>query len=243
MKKTLITFSIFILLVTLYRCRDFIYYTRMWITYEPKVFMGKMEPPFPNWFEVMWSLKGPDENKNGIRDDVEIYINNEFKDLNESELIMIYNAAVLVQSTLIYSSSEEYKKKYWHERNINIDCMSDYSSSTGDYDGKTKELYAIDGLVREVTRNTALRSNISRIFLDHFHMWSFELGGLQSLHHRLNTNRFCGFSDDGSRRIALEYLKRDLGNMKKYEIANYIKSYEDKYGKINRDLFDEFLSR
>ncbi len=230
-------------MITLFRCRDFFYYTRMWLTYEPKVFMGNMEPPFPNWFEVMWSLKGPDRNKNGIRDDVEIYINNEFKGLSESEFIMIYNAAVLVQSTLVYSSSDEYKEKYWNERNINIDCISDYSSSTGDYDGKTKELYIIDDSVREVTRNTALRRYISRVFLDQFHMWSFELGGLQSLHHRLNTDKFCGFSKEESRRIALEYLDRDLESKKKYKIANYIKIYEEKYGKINRDIFKKFLSK
>ncbi|ATH08785.1 hypothetical protein BIY24_12750 [Halobacteriovorax marinus] len=243
MKKTLISFSIFILLITLYRCRDFIYYTRMWLTYEPKSFMGNMEPPFPNWFEVMWSLKGPDRNKNGIRDDVEIYINNEFKDLNESELIMIYNAAVLVQSSLRYRASEDFLEEYWAESNMITECLGKYSSSTGKFDKKFKELNTIEQAIENRTRNTLLRSNVSRLFLNKFHMWSYESGGLRGFHMQLNMWKYCGLDRKESDKIGIRILKKKFSMGRKSNHLSNLKQYEDKYGKGNRNLYEKYFTR
>ncbi|WP_233427077.1 hypothetical protein [Halobacteriovorax marinus] len=213
----------------------------MWLTYEPKVFMGNMEPPFPNWFEVMWSLKGPDRNKNGIRDDVEIYINNEFKDLNESELIMIYNAAVIVQASLNLRASKDSLEKYWVDSNVITECFGKYSSSTGDFDNKFKQLIILDREVRSRTRNTFLRSNISRIFLNNFHMWSYERDGLRTIYLKLNMDKICGLKKEVSDKIAAEFLRNELKFFKKYQIYNYFKFYEDEYGKVNRNIYEKYL--
>jgi len=218
----------------------------MWLTYEPKVFMGNMEPPFPNWFEVMWSLKGPDRNKNGIRDDVEIYINNEFKDLNESELIMIYNYAVLNHKTLVLDSSSEYKEKYWIDYNINILCFSDYTSfmknSDDRFGEKRSRMYRQKKrAIYHLIMNTYLRESISNLFLNKFHMWGFETGGLKDIHRELNTWKYCGFDKMESERIASKFLDNKFKYYKKFEILNFIKFYEDEYGKVNRNLYEKYL--
>ncbi len=214
----------------------------MWLTYEPKTFMGNMEPPFPNWFEVMWSLKGPDRNKNGIRDDVEIYINNEFKDLNESELIMIYNAAVIVQSSLNFRASKDSLDTYWVDSNVITECFGKYSSSTENFDEKFNLLITLDREVRSRTRNTLLRSNISRMFLNNFHMWSYERDGLRTIYLKLNMDKICGFKKEVSDKIAVKFLRSEFKSFKKYQIYNYLKMYEDKYGKDKRYLYERYLN-
>jgi len=215
----------------------------MWLTYEPKSFMGNMEPPFPNWFEVMWSLKGPDRNKNGIRDDVEIYINNEFKDLNESELIMIYNAAVHSQSALIHNPSEEYLKKYWYDLNILVECTSAYSRSFPNNILKSREIYEVSKKVRDKVHNTALRSNTLNTFDNNFHMWSgLVTGSLRSFDLEISLSEFCGFTEDQSKKISTKLLEYRFKGYKKYQIFNYLKMYEDEYGKDKRYLYEKYLN-
>ena len=59
--------------ITAYRCADFFPHTYMWLTHHPQMYNAELEPEFPSWFSVNFgSLEGPDTNKNGIRDDVEI---------------------------------------------------------------------------------------------------------------------------------------------------------------------------
>ncbi|ATH07943.1 hypothetical protein BIY24_08260 [Halobacteriovorax marinus] len=247
MKKTLICFSIFILLITLYRCRDFIYYTRMWLTYEPKVFMGNIEPPFPNWFEVMWSLKGPDRNKNGIRDDVEIYINNEFKDLNESEIVMAYNIAALDYKTLVLDSTTKYRKKYWFDENVAIECFSNYSlvkKSSEDKFGdiKYREYLSLVKVIYHQTMNTYLRKVVSKLFLNKFNMWGFEISNPERLYRDLNMWKYCGLVKQESDKVALSILKEKFRTGKTIDHLNNLKEYEKEYGKENRYLYEIFFT-
>jgi len=203
-----------------------------------------MEPPFPNWFEVMWSLKGPDRNKNGIRDDVEIYINNEFEDLNESELIMIYNAAVHSQSALIHNPPKEYLKKYWYDLNILIECTSAYSKSFPNNILKSREIYEVRKKVRDKVHNTALRSNTFNTFNNNFHMWSgLVSGGLRSLDLTLRMDKFCGIDKNVSDEIAREYIRKKIEAWPYGYMIHNLKSYEEEYGKENRYLYVKYLTR
>ncbi len=47
--------------------------------YKPQVFDGVMEPEFPNLEEDKKTLVGIDSNNDGVRDDMEIFINRNFK--------------------------------------------------------------------------------------------------------------------------------------------------------------------
>src|SRR5690606_10883032 len=59
-------------------------------TYTPGVYDGNPEPPYPDLEEDVKTLEGIDADKDGLRDDLEIWINRISKDENERNLWRMY---------------------------------------------------------------------------------------------------------------------------------------------------------
>mgnify|MGYP003640090118 CR=1 FL=1 len=59
-------------------------------TYTPGVYDGNPEPPYPDLEEDVKTLEGIDADKDGLRDDLEIWINRNGKDENERNLWRMY---------------------------------------------------------------------------------------------------------------------------------------------------------
>lgn len=157
-KPVLICLSI-ALAIAAYRCRDVVEYTKMYLTYEPKMYMGSMEPKFPNWFEVMLGgLAGPDKNKNGIRDDVEIYMNREFKSLSEEKKIILYNYAIRLQRSLIEPLGNGYEDEYWIELGKTSECIFLLSENGElEYTHERDKLYGYQSYAKNKTLNNLRR--------------------------------------------------------------------------------------
>ena len=88
---------------------------------EPQVFDGELEPRMPDDDENDKTLEGIDANKNGIRDDVEIYINRRFDDPDYRRAFKQY--AQMLQNWLIVSDrpAKEVAKvnaEEWHRTSL-----------------------------------------------------------------------------------------------------------------------------
>lgn len=74
-KHVAIKIILLVLIVLTFIYRNFFIYTYKYFTYEPRMIDGKLEPPYPSYFEAFGSIQGKDSNNNSLRDDIEILAN------------------------------------------------------------------------------------------------------------------------------------------------------------------------
>lgn len=90
-------------------------------TYTPGVYDGNPEPPYPDLDEDVKTLEGIDADKDGLRDDLEIWINRISKDENERNL---WRQTVRMKTGVILSKESDKDKglKFLRADNIKVAC-------------------------------------------------------------------------------------------------------------------------
>ncbi len=122
-------------------------------TQERLIVDGALEPPAPGFFEKDATLLGVDSNENGIRDDVERFINREYKTANFRNAARQY--AFAAQKIMRQGLSQKRKREFVQELMLGTRCFraftykieaSEYSKSlvenvfnTSDRDSKYKD--------------------------------------------------------------------------------------------------------
>ena len=90
-----------------------------------------------NYEPKPWGL--PDENHNGLRDDVDEFIKKKLSHLDETGFVLVYNMANMIQEVLLKEShSDEFRKRWWERFSTETQCHMYYGSYT--YDLKTGEI-------------------------------------------------------------------------------------------------------
>ncbi|OUR95880.1 hypothetical protein A9Q84_15385 [Halobacteriovorax marinus] len=241
-KKLTVIGASLVIIVTAYRCLDFFPHTYMWLTHSPKEYMGNMEPKFPSWFSVVFGdLVGPDINHNGIRDDVEIYMNREFKELGDSDKAIIYNYAIRMQNVMKYPLGHEYKEAFWVERKYMWDCIFILGGHKFGTDGDRYQDFLDNGIsyINDKTLNTFRKLRKESSFMNQFHMRSN--GDDEHLHRILNLEDVCHFNSKISNEIRKKHFieqAKDYKDMKRY----FYQMYEKKYGKNKRHLYERYMN-
>ena len=96
---------------------------------EQKVFDGEVEPSMPNLFINSFTLMGVDSNNNGIRDDVDIWINRTGLDYNERMAMRQYakTLTLYIESCAKNNKHEvvKYNKKEFGD-SVCLDMVSDH---------------------------------------------------------------------------------------------------------------------
>lgn len=92
-------------------------------TYTPGVYDGNPEPPYPDLEEDVKTLEGIDADKDGLRDDLEIWINRNSKDQNERNL---WRQDVRMRTDTISSNDNDVAKglQYLRSGAITVACGS-----------------------------------------------------------------------------------------------------------------------
>lgn len=101
-----------------------------------RVFFGDKEPTWPLAPKRFETVEGIDSDKDGLRDDVEIYINENFKDENKRNAAIQYAKAQQVVLENTHSSSLEVKK-LWLISSEAKDCFN-YFYNLDKKDSKNK---------------------------------------------------------------------------------------------------------
>jgi len=89
---------------------------------------GSIEPPHPNFWENTFSMKGVDRNKDGIRDDVERWINRKFPRDKNHNLRNLYKQEASALSIILRKNikgAEELKESYLKKLVDSRKCASD----------------------------------------------------------------------------------------------------------------------
>ena len=92
---------------------------------------GSLEPPHPNFWKNTFSMKGVDSNKDGVRDDVERWINRKFPGDEKYNLRNLYKQEARSFGFMLdEANSSELIEHYW-KSNVNASqCAVDiYNSS------------------------------------------------------------------------------------------------------------------
>ncbi|WP_372656049.1 hypothetical protein [Halobacteriovorax sp.] len=227
--------------VTAYRCADFFPHTYMWLTHHPQMYNAELEPEFPSWFSVNFeSLEGPDTNKNGIRDDVEIYMNREFEDLGEGEVAILHQYARMIQNRLKYPVGHEYSKKHWEERKHLYACifiLTDIkaaASSRAKYKfmNKDKEFVfkkVINSLSRDLKEARFMRQFNGGSTVSDSKMWNF-----------LHLEEQCHFTQKYSDALRKDYFIEEKKVYGKYG-ERFYDYYERIHGKSKRYLYEDYI--
>lgn len=87
---------------------------------------GEVEPPFPNLNDDIKTIQGIDKNKNGIRDDVEIWINRTFNKYNHRKALKAYVLAKYNIMDMAARKSEisyEDLKKLYVDKENSFNCF------------------------------------------------------------------------------------------------------------------------
>lgn len=124
---------------------------------ELTVFDGDVEPAMPDQSENDSTVYGIDSNKNGTRDDVEIWINRTYPDPNV-RMAMKQKHKIFQKIMLIKEGDSEASNRLFQEEDHSVDCLETFFDSFEEFDENDTKLI-------KVTRNVDKRSlqyNISR---------------------------------------------------------------------------------
>jgi hypothetical protein len=244
-KLTLLSAGIVVLII-MYRCRDIVPYTYRWLTHTPKVYMGNMEPRFPSWFTVNFGgLLGPDENSNGIRDDVEIIMNEKFKDYGNNEKAILYNFAIRKQNSLKYTVGHNYRVEYWKGEDNTFLCrvlLSDFLHGRKSNKWRTF-------LINELKFISDLIFNTYERFVKHdrysaqFSGWSTgETNSQIKFNLYLELEKKCNFSNKDSLPIQENFLRINSSNIAlRKRLRRLIVEYEKEYGNSKQYLYKHLV--
>ncbi|OUR98449.1 hypothetical protein A9Q84_03285 [Halobacteriovorax marinus] len=123
-KPAIIKIALFIIVVTTFVYSNFFIYTFKHYTYEPKIVDGKMEPRFPSYFEAFRTVQGIDSNKDGLRDDLEIFANERLEN-QPYEIREVAKLDLRNWSLFTTQSMGELERKIWWQSYWRINsCFS-----------------------------------------------------------------------------------------------------------------------
>lgn len=123
--------------------------------YKPQKFDGVVEPNFPDLEENMKTLQGIDSNKDGVRDDLEIFINRNFHTWIERESLKneirgslnfyLNYKTMSLDEFIIYQSnrSVEFSCIFYGLKTLNLQSspeLSSYNNVEAIYNTKQREL-------------------------------------------------------------------------------------------------------
>jgi hypothetical protein len=205
------------------------------------MYNAELEPKFPSWFSVNFgSLEGPDTNNNGIRDDVEIYINKDFENVENSKKATLYTFARRLQHTLKNPPEHITSEVFWREREVLWSCLMILGEFKYGVDSKLKYNFFKEDqeFVSRKTLNTLRRDLKKARFMRQFkgHSSSSILGLWPYLH----LEEECYFSKEHSDKIRRNHFIKKKKGFGKYG-KRFYDSYEQKYGKSKRYLYEDYI--
>lgn len=98
------------------------------------------------------SLAGPDADGNGVRDDIDAYINGKFSDLKQRKAVL-QDARAMQKAVLVDATNKEATKAVSLEIFASVNCMF---SAFPDGEGQVSPI-AIGGKIEAITANTKTR--------------------------------------------------------------------------------------
>jgi hypothetical protein len=139
-------------------------------------FDGELEPVFPDDKENSSDYFGVDSNKNGVRDDVEIWINRNFQTRNERMAYKQYQRIinqgyVIEKDTKYYLESLERADKFSNKLHDSFLCISQIENALKqqhkkkEYDNTQKNVE----IIKELTFNSPFRRSSYNSFVHRIH--------------------------------------------------------------------------
>lgn len=156
-KSLIIKILLPILIITIFMYRDFFIYTYKHYTYEPKMIDGKMEPPYPSYFDAFGTIQGVDANNDGMRDDIEILANGILEglpyELKEVERLDAKNWYLLTTQSMDRKERYEWYFNYWRIS----ECFQDLHASLKKETARLEHFWKIRSMLRGKLTNTSER--------------------------------------------------------------------------------------
>ncbi|OUR99495.1 hypothetical protein A9Q84_00305 [Halobacteriovorax marinus] len=147
---------IFLVLITAFMYRNVFIYTYMHYTYEPKEVDGQLEPPFPSYSSAFGTIQGADVNKNGLRDDLEIFANEILNDLpyelREVTKLELKNWSLFTTQDM--GTAE--RKKWWLDK-LRIDRCFNFLESSVESPIELNQMFDVMDDLRDRIGNTSER--------------------------------------------------------------------------------------
>lgn len=124
---------------------------------EITVFDGDIEPPMPDLSENNSTLSGIDSNKNGLRDDVEIWINRTYSDPN-IRMAMKQDHRIFQKIMLIKKGDSEASNRIFQEEDRSSKCQGSFYENFQSFYEQRSKLTIMEHNIRK----RSLQYNISR---------------------------------------------------------------------------------
>lgn len=201
-------------------------------TYTPGVYDGNPEPPYPDLDEDVKTLEGIDADKDGLRDDLEIWINRISKDENERNL---WRQTVKIETSIIISDESDFEKglKYLRSDSINVAC------GTLIFAERFKDMFEKSSLLSRFIVNTKKRKKFYTLKANAASPYN---GGFATREEILLMNKcFCDFQIKNKqdvvegfrafKKLDIELTKRKISSfIKDFEVRNERGVYENFFG-------------
>lgn len=197
-----------------------------------------------------WGL--PDKNGNGLRDDVDEFIETKLTHLDEAGRVLVSNDAKMIQEVLLKESySEVYRKRWWKRIHTESDCSIYYGQFTNEKEtGKRtfesrqyEEIKKAKRLVKDVLLNSVMKERAYESFWDGFHMWSSYSDPDQDFYNYIQLEEVCGFSEETSnkmRKYYIEHMRKRYSKFMKYRLESVYK-FETWHGEKYRHRYDQYF--
>lgn len=144
------------------------------LDYSRNMVDGKLEPPEPGFFENDKTIGGIDSNNDGVRDDIERWINREFSGEEQYYLRQIYKQVAREHSMLLkpyQGKTQAYFYKVFKKSSRSAECGAFLFREVITGTNQTSN-YKITKVILSKLLNNSLREAHYLKFQSHFHMMS-----------------------------------------------------------------------
>lgn len=185
-------------------------------SYTPGVYDGNPEPPYPDLEEDVKILEGIDADKDGLRDDLEIWINRNGKDKNIRSLLRA--KAIFLRKMMSNKKTKENGAKIF----VELTRLSGCESLVESEDSENLSYYLSSYITNTNERKSHIESMHNMALPRHS-----EIPSPQEI--VLMATCFCGFEIEKKSELADKYLiKNNLINLPEFKRDYFLKKIEER---------------
>lgn len=197
-----------------------------------------------------WGL--PDENHNGLRDDVDEFIKTKLTHLDETGLVLVYNKANMIQEALLQGNySDEFRRKWWNRFLTETDCHIYYGRYTYNLKKKGIGFESLEYnsirqakiIVKKKVLNSRKKSWTYESFFDGYHMWGETSDYKRKFLNYMQLEEVCGFSEEISNKMRKYYIDDNRKSQRMFmkNRRKVLDEFEKENGQKYRHRYDQYF--